>query len=79
MIGQELGRLGPQGRQGMRVVVQGDGEAVRLVVVLHIAENVVVDIAEEVYLGFDAPVVADILKSGMLVEHATVPATHLMV
>lgn len=79
VVGQEFGRLGPQGGQSVRIVVEVQGEAVRLVVVLHVAEDVVVDIAEEMDLGLDAPVVADVLERGMLVEHAAVPATHLMV
>ena len=47
--------------------------------VLHVAEDVVVDVAEEVDLGFDAPVVTGVEEGGMLVEHAAVPAAHLVV
>lgn len=79
VVGEELGRLGPEGGQRVRVVVEGDCEAVRLVVILHVAEDVVVDVAEEMDFWFDAPVVADVLEGGMLVEHAAVPATHLVV
>lgn len=47
--------------------------------VVHVAENVVVDVAEEVNVWFNSPIVPIILKRGMLVEHSTVPSAHLMV
>ena len=53
----ELHRLGPEGSDTLRGVVERDGEAVRFVVVAHVAEDVVVDVAEEVYVGLHAPVV----------------------
>lgn len=79
VLGEELLRLGPQRRQRLGVVVQVDGEAVCLVIVLHVAEDIVVDVAEEVHLGLDAPVVTHVLEGRLLVEHAAVPAAHLMV
>lgn len=79
VVGQELYRLGPQGGQRLGVVVEGDCEAVRLVVVVHVGEDVVVDVAEEVHLGLDAPVVARVAQGRVLVEHAAVPAAHLVV
>lgn len=57
MIRNELPRFGPQRRHTFRRVVDVDVEAVRLVVVLHPAEDVVVDVAEEVDVWLDAPVI----------------------
>lgn len=79
VLGDELERLGPQRRDALGRVVQVDGEAVGLVVVLHVAEDVVVDVAEEVHLGLDAPVPPCVGEGGVLVEEAAVPATHLVV
>ena len=79
MCGDEFLRLGPQGGNALRRIVEVDGEAVGLVVVLHPAENVVVDFTEEVDFGLDSPVVADVFESGVFVEHAAVPAAHLVV
>ncbi len=71
--------FGPEGGDGFRVVVEVDGEAVGFVVVLHVAENVVIDIAEEMYFGFHSPVVSHVFQGGVVVEFAAVPATHLVV
>ena len=79
VCGDEFLRLGPQGGYALRRIVKVDGEAVGLVVVLHPAENVVIDFAEEVDFGLDSPVVADVFESGVFVEHAAVPAAHLVV
>ena len=75
----ELLGLKPERRDRLGGVVEVDGEAVGFVVVLHIAEDVVIDVAEEMDVGFDAPVVASIEESGMFVEHARVPTAHLVV
>ena len=79
MCGDEFFRLRPQGGNALWRVVEVDGEAVGLVVVLHPAENVIVDFTEEVDFGLDTPVVADVFESGVSVEHAAVPAAHLVV
>ena len=42
-------------------------------------KGVVWDVAEEVYIGFDAPVVVVGLKRRVLVEEAAVPAAHVAV
>ena len=63
----------------MRGVVEVDGEAVGFVVVGHVAEDVVVDVAEEMDFGFDAPVVSCVFEGGVVVEEAAVPAAHLVV
>lgn len=79
MVGEKLGRLRPESGNRGGGIVEVDREAVRLVVVLHEAEDVVVDVAKEVHLGLDAPVVLCIGQGGMLVKQTTVPAAHLMV
>lgn len=79
VVSQELDSLGPEGCDGLGRVVEVDGKAVCLVAVLHEAENIVVDIAEEVDLWLDTPVVLHVLESRVLVEQARVPAAHLVV
>lgn len=79
VLRHELPRLRPQACHALRVVVQIDGEAVGLVVVLHPREDVVVDVAEEVHVRLDAPVVPCVEQRGVLVEEAAVPAAHLVV
>ena len=79
MLCQKLLGLGPERWDGLGVVVQGYGEAVGFVVVSHVAEDIIVDVAEEVHFGLDPPVVASVGKGGVFVEHAAVPATHLVV
>ena len=47
--------------------------------VVHPAEDVVVDVAEEMHFGLDTPIVTNVLERRMFVEHAAVPAAHLVV
>ncbi len=75
----ELEGFGPEGGDGLGGVVEVDGEAVGFVVVLHVAEDVVVDVAKEMDFGFDSPVVAYVLEGGVVVEKTAVPAAHLVV
>lgn len=79
VVGEELLGLGPQRRDGCGGIVEVDGESVCLVVVLHVAEDVVVNITEEVDVGLDAPVILGVGEGGVFVEEAAVPATHLVV
>jgi hypothetical protein len=79
VLGNELDRLGPQRRDRLGGIVEVDGEAVRLVVVVHITEHVVVNVAEKVDVGLNAPIVLRVVQSRVLVEQATVPSTHLVV
>lgn len=58
VCGQESASLGPEGGDRLRSIVEADGETIGLVVILHVAEHIVVDIAEELDVGLDAPVVA---------------------
>lgn len=79
VIGEELGCFRPQCRQRLGVIVECDCEAVRLVVVLHVSEDIVVHIAKEVDIWFDTPVVSSVLKCRMFIKHSAVPSTHLVV
>lgn len=79
MLGKEAFRLGPERWQTFRCVKKVDCESVGLVVILHVMEHVVVDIAVEFDLGFDSPVVSRISEGWMLVEHAAVPSAHFVI
>lgn len=65
---QELERLGPEGGNALRGVVQIDGEAVRFVVVGHVAEHVVINVAEEVDVGLHAPIISRVGEGRVMVE-----------
>lgn len=56
MFGQKLDRLRPQSRNALWCIVQIYRKAVCLVVVLHVSEDVIVDIAEKMYFWLDSPV-----------------------
>lgn len=47
--------------------------------ILHVAENIIIDIAEEMHLRFHAPVISCVGERRVTVEHPAVPATHLVV
>lgn len=47
--------------------------------VLHPTENVVIDVAEELNFGLDAPVVLYVFQGWVVVEEATVPSAHFVV
>ena len=77
--GHELLRFGPEGGDALGRVEEVDGKAVGLVVVLHVLEDVVVDVAEEVHVGLHAPVPPRVLQRRVVVEQAAVPPAHLVV
>lgn len=79
MGSQKLHRLRPEGLDAFWGVVQVYGEAVCFIVVFHVAENIVVYVAEEVDFGLHAPVVFRMGEGGVFVEEAGVPTAHLMV
>ena len=79
MGSDELRGFRPQRRDRLRRIVQVDREAVRFVVVLHVSENIVVHIAEEMDLWLNSPVVLCVRKRRVLVEKTAVPTAHLMV
>lgn len=70
---------GPEAGEGAGVVEDVHGEAVLDVVVAGEAEDVVVDVAEEVHVGLDAPVKVVVEQPRVLVEEARVPAAHVPV
>lgn len=76
---EEFLGFGPERGDAVGAVVDVDVEAVRLVVVLHPGEDVVVDVAEEMYVGLDAPVVLYVFERRVLAEEAAVPPAHLVV
>lgn len=45
----------------------------------HIAEDVVIDVAEEMNFGFHSPVKLHVCQGRVFVEQAAVPTAHLMV
>lgn len=47
--------------------------------VLHVAEDIIIDVAEEMHFGLYPPVVAYIFEGRVAVEETAVPATHLVV
>lgn len=79
MLGEEFGCFGPEGWDRFWCVIERDGEPIGFVVVLHVTEDVIVNVAEEVHLGLDSPVVLYVGKSRMFVEETTIPSTHLVV
>lgn len=76
---EEFLGLRPQRRHALRCVVQIDRESVGFVAVLHVSKDVVVDVTEETDLRFHTPVIPIVGEGRVLVEHATVPSTHLVV
>lgn len=79
MLRNELCGLGPQGRNRCRRIIKIDRKAVRLVMVRHVSEDVVIYVAEEMNLGLDSPVELHIRKRRMFIEKTAVPSAHLMV
>lgn len=68
MLGDKFYCLWPQTRDRLRGVVEVDREAVSLIIVLHVGEDVVVHIAEEMDIGLNTPVVASIRQSWVFVK-----------
>lgn len=71
--------LGPQRWYTLGCIIEIDGETVSLVVILHPAKDVVVYVAEEMHLWLNAPIVAYVFEGWVFVEHAAVPAAHLVI
>ena len=76
---KKLQCLRPQGRYRLRRIEQVDGEPVGFVVILHVAEDIVVHVTKEMDFRLDPPVVSDVGQGRMAVEHARVPAAHLVI
>lgn len=79
MLGDKLLCPRPQRLDALRGVIDVDDEPIGLVEVLHVVEDVVVDVAVKVDFGLDAPVPFVLEERGVLVEEARVPAAHLVV
>lgn len=79
VCGEEALCFWPERGNRQRSVVQVDSKAVGFIAVLHVPEDVVVNVAEEVDIGLDAPVVIHVCERGVVREEARIPATHLVV
>ena len=79
MGGEEFDRFRPQGGHGVWGIEEVDVEPVGLVVVVHVVEHIVVDVAEEFDFGFHAPVVPVLFEVRVEKEEAAVPSAHLMI
>lgn len=69
----------PESGNRLHVFVQAEHEAVLLVILLHEAEGVVVDIAEQLDAGLDAPVVFVVHHQRLTEEKARLEAAHVAV
>lgn len=79
MCSEEFLGGGPESRNARGSVKEINRETIGQVAVFHVPEHVVVDVAEELNLGFDTPIIAVFLECRVSIEHAAVPAAHLMV
>lgn len=61
MLCQEFDCFWPQGWKSLGVVVQVDSESVGFIIVVHVTEDIILNVAKEVHLGFNTPVVARVL------------------
>jgi hypothetical protein len=75
----ELLCLWPQGRYTLWRIVEIYSKSIGFIVILHPPKDIVVDFTEEMHFGLNAPIVANVLERRVFVEHATVPAAHLVV
>jgi hypothetical protein len=67
----------PQGRHGFPELVRSDGEAIRLVIVLHEVERIEVDIARELDVRLNPPVPLVRLQKRMPVEELQIPSRYV--
>lgn len=79
MLGNEFGGFRPKRWNRLGRVIERNGEAVRLVVVLHITEDVIVHIAEEVHIRLDPPVVLHVRHGRVLIEKSAIPPAHFVI
>ena len=54
---KKLDSLWPQSRYTTWGIIKIDGETIGLIVIEHITENIIIDIAEELNFRFDSPIV----------------------
>lgn len=69
----------PERRKGASVVEDIHVETVFHVVIAHEAEDIVVNVAEEVDIRLNPPIPVKILEPWMLVEESTVPTAHVSI
>lgn len=79
MLRKKLQSLRPKSFNRLGGVINVDNETIALVIIFHVSENIVIDVAEEVDTGFYTPVPTVILERRVVVEATGVPATHLVV
>lgn len=75
----ELLGAGPEGRNGIDVLVEGENETVLLVVLVHDAERIVVNIAEELDGGLNTPVVFVVHHELLSEEETGLESAHVTV
>ena len=79
MSSHEFFGLGPQCRDTFGRIVQVDVEPISLVMIAHPPKDVVVYVAVELYVGFNAPIILHVGQGRVFVEHAAIPATHIVI
>jgi hypothetical protein len=79
VLSHKLDCLRPQAGNRVWRIVEVDSEAIRFVMIRHISEHIVIDVAEEMDLWFNTPVKLCVCESRMLVEQTAVPTAHLVV
>lgn len=75
----ELGNAVPEGGDGLEILVETEDEAVLLLVLVHVAEGVVVDVAVELDARLDTPVVVVVHHERLAEEEAGLEAAHVTV
>lgn len=78
-VGQEALDGWPEVWDRLGRIVEVDSEAVCLIAIVHVAKDVIVDVAEEMNIGFHAPIVLHVRQSWMMWEESGIPATHSMI
>ena len=75
----ELRNAVPESGDGLEILVKAEHEAVLLLVLVHVAEGVVMDVAVELDARLDAPVVVVVHHKGLAEEEARLETAHVAV
>lgn len=75
----ELGNAVPKSGDGLEILVKAEHEAVLLLVLVHVAEGVVVDVAVELDARLDTPVVVVVHHKGLAEKEAGLETAHVAV
>ena len=75
----ELGDAIPKGGDGLEILVKAEHEAVLLVVLVHVTERIVVNVAVELDAGLNTPVVVVVHHERLTEEEAGLETTHVAV